>query len=170
MRAAAWWGGERAREIGDLPARLALGGAMLYHGLSKLRGGAAERMAPFFEGLGFRPGRRWVQATGVAETFAGAAALLGLATRPAALAVLATQAVAVWKVHGSKGFDVTQGGMEYNLALMSIATGLLLEGPRRLAAHRALSARLARRRGGLAGLLARSAAPSTVERVVGWVH
>jgi putative oxidoreductase len=169
MRAAAWWGGERAREIGDLPARLALGGAMLYHGISKLRRGAAEQMAPFFESLGFRPGKRWVQATGIAETFAGAAAILGLATRPAALAVIATQAVAVWKVHRPKGFDTAKGGMEYNLTRMSIASGLLLGGPRRLSAHHAIRSRLGRRRTGLAALVARDR-PGAAERVMGWVN
>ncbi len=135
MRAAAWWGGERAREFGDLPARLALGGAMLYHGLSKMLGNGPNEHGPMFESLGFRPDRRWAMATGLAETFAGAAAILGIATRPAALAVLVTQAVAVWKVHGPKGYSVMKGGMEYNLTLMATAAGLMLEGPRKVSLH-----------------------------------
>jgi putative oxidoreductase len=170
---AAWWGDERVREAVDLPARLALGGAMLYHGLAKLRGSGPEDMAPFFESLGFRPGKRWVRLTGAAETFAGVAAILGIGTRPAALVVLATQAVAVWKVHRPKGFDVMKGGMEYNLALMALASGLLVEGPRAVSAHHALRKATARRsRGprGIARLLARRGKPAPLERVMGWLH
>jgi putative oxidoreductase len=146
---------------------------MLYHGLAKLRGSGADELAPFFESLGFRPGRRWVLWTGAAETFAGAAAILGIATRPAALAVLATQAVAVWKVHRPKGYDVTKGGMEYNLALMSLATGLLLEGPRGISAHHALrraTARRTTRPARIAALLGGGRKPTAMERVLGWIH
>jgi putative oxidoreductase len=125
-------------EIADLPARLALGGAMLYHGLTKILGEGPREHGATFESLGFRPGRRWALATGLAETFAGAAAILGIATRPAALAVLVTQGVAIWKVHRPKGYSVMQGGMEYNLSLVATAAGLLLEGPRKVSALHAL--------------------------------
>lgn len=135
----------RAREVSDLPARLALGGAMLYHGLSKLRGEGPERTAQMFESLGLRPGRPLAVATGLAESFAGAAAILGIATRPAALAVLFTQAVAIRKVHAPKGYDVMQGGMEYNLALVAMALQLLARPPGAVSAHRAVK-RLMRRR------------------------
>ncbi len=131
---------------------------MLYHGLQKVR--SPDAVAPFFEGLGFRPGRRWVMATGLAETFAGAAALLGIATRPAALAVVATQLVAIWKVHAPKGYENMKGGMEYNLALVSLAAGLALEPPRRWSAHQALRGTgrrpWLRRLGGRAGAVARA--------------
>lgn len=74
----------------------------------------------------------------MAEVFAGAAAVLGIATRPAALAILVTQGMAVAKVHAPKGFSSQQGGMEFNLALMAIAALLLVGGPGRLSAHEAL--------------------------------
>lgn len=111
---------------------------MLYHGIAKVRGEGARQHAPFFESVGIRPGERWARLTGVAETFAGAATILGIATRPAALAVIATQAVAIWKVHAPKGYANAQGGMEYNLSLLALAAGLLVEGPRKLSAHAAL--------------------------------
>ncbi len=128
----------RAREAAFVPVRLALGSAMVYHGASKLRGEGPEQTGQMFEQLGIRPGKAWAVATGLAEAFAGGAAILGIFTRPAALAVLVTQAVAVARVHGKKGFDVTRGGMEYNLALMAIAAGLLLAGPGRVSAHEVL--------------------------------
>lgn len=141
--AGAWW--ERAHGAADLPVRLALGGAMLYHGLSKLRGEGPRTTGEMFEGLGLHPGRFWAVAAGAAESFAGAAAVLGIATRPAALAVLVTQAVAVTKVHAPKGYPVLQGGFEYNLALMAIALELLVRGPGTVSAHHAVR-RLAWRR------------------------
>jgi putative oxidoreductase len=145
------------RDAADLPARLALGGAMVYHGLAKLRGEGPARTEQFFGALGLRRAKMWAIATGVAETFAGAAAVLGIATRPAALAVIVTQAVAIQKVHRPKGFDVAQGGMEYNLALVAIALGLLAAGPGRVSAQHAVR-RLADGRG-VASLVRRVRAP-----------
>lgn len=132
---------------------------MLFHGLQKVR--APQASAPFFEGLGFRPGRRWVLLTGVAETLAGVATIAGIATRPAALAIFATQLVAIWKVHAPKGYENMKGGMEYNLALLSLAAGMALEPPRRWSAHRALrgsprAAWLARWGGARAGAVQRA--------------
>ncbi|MFL5444649.1 MAG: DoxX family protein, partial [Myxococcales bacterium] len=74
-------------------------------------------------------------ATGIAEVFAGAAAIFGLWTRPAALAVLVTQAVALAKVHSKNGFDITKGGYEFNVALMAIAAGLMVAGPGLFSLH-----------------------------------
>jgi putative oxidoreductase len=121
-----------------LPVRAALGGTMLYHGLGKLKDEGREQHAQYFEQIGIRPGKTLAVATGIAEVFAGASALLGFLTRPAALAVLVTQAVAISKVHAQKGFDVTKGGFEYNLALIAIAAGLLLAGPGVFSVHEAL--------------------------------
>jgi putative oxidoreductase len=128
-----------------LPVRLALGSTMLYHGVSKLRGDGPMQTAQFFEQIGIRPAKGWAIATGVTETLAGALAVLGIATRPAAVAVLVTQAVAVARVHGPKGFDVAKGGYEYNLLLMAVATALLVGGPGRLSAHEALERAVDRR-------------------------
>ena len=57
------------------------------------------------------------RATGIAEAAAGVLSLLGFLTRPAAIAVLVTQAVAVAKVHAPRGYMVTKGGFEYNAAV-----------------------------------------------------
>ncbi|GEJ57486.1 DoxX family protein [Anaeromyxobacter diazotrophicus] len=127
-----------AKDAALIPARVALGSTMLYHGASKLRGEGPDQTGQMFEGLGLKPGKALAVATGVAEVFAGAAAVLGIATRPAALAVLVTQGIAIAKVHAPKGFNVMKGGMEYNLALMAIAAALLLGGPGRISAHEAL--------------------------------
>jgi putative oxidoreductase len=129
-----------------LPPRLALGGAMLYHGASKLRGEGPAQTGQFFEAVGLKPGEKLARATGWAEVLAGTMAVLGVGTRLAALAVLVTQFFAVQKVHAAKGYDVMQGGYEYNLALMAMSLGLLLRGPGGLSVHEGLE-RLAEGRG-----------------------
>ena len=133
---------DRAKDAALIPARVALGSTMLYHGTSKLRGEGPEQTGRMFEDLGLRPPRALAIATGVAEVFAGVAAVLGIATRPAAIAILVTQSIAIAKVHAPKGFNVMQGGMEYNLALMAIAAALLLAGPGRVSAHEVLEHRV----------------------------
>lgn len=160
--------GRRTQAISDVPARLALGASMMYHGLAKLRGEGPAQAAGYFESIGIRPGRFWAVATGVAETASGAAAILGIATRPAAIAVLVTQGFAVMKVHRPKGFDFMQGGMEYNLALMSMALGLLATGAGPVSTHGLLRRATTRRR--IARTPWRFARPSALERGLDLIH
>jgi putative oxidoreductase len=134
------------KDAAMVPARAALGASMLYHGLSKLRGDGLAQTAGFFEQLGIRPARTWATAAGAAEVLAGATAIAGFATRIGALAVIATQAVAIAKVHRGKGFDVVSGGWEYNVALIAIAAGLLLAGPGAVSAHEVVERRVKRRK------------------------
>ncbi len=150
-----------AKELSLVPARGALGATMLYHGASKLRGEGPKQSAPWFESLGFRPGERWAMLTGLAEVFGGATAILGIGTRIGALAVLATQGVAVWKVHAGKGFSNMQGGYEFNLLLMAAALGLFLAGPGTLSAHELVERRLE----GPAGWLRRRTRPRRAARL-----
>jgi putative oxidoreductase len=123
--------------------RTALGATMLYHGADKLR--RPRETAEGFEAMGIRPGGFWSRATGLAEAGAGLLALAGVLTRPAALAVLATQGAAVAKVHARNGFAAARGGYEHNLSLLAIAAALLLAGPGRFSSHRALEHAVDRR-------------------------
>jgi putative oxidoreductase len=131
-----------AKDAGLVPLRMSLGATMLYHGAAKLRGEGAAQAGGFFEQLGFRPGRTWAQLTGLAELVAGATALLGVGTRLGALAVIATQSVAIAKVHASKGFDNTSGGYEFNALLIAAAVGLLVAGPGSVSVHELVERRL----------------------------
>ncbi len=131
-----------AKDVGLVPARLSLGATMLKHGLAKVRPEGNAQSAPFFESLGFKPGGRWAWMAGAAEVLAGASLLLGIGTRIGALAVLGTQAVAVAKVHGPKGFDNMAGGWEFNALLMATALGVLIAGPGTISAHELLERRL----------------------------
>ena len=158
------WNGARLRkEAALIPPRAALGASMVYHGLLKLREGAPEQVGGWFESIGLRPGKPLAVATGIAEVFAGVGAILGLWTRPAALAVLVTQSFALGKVHAKNGFDVTKGGFEYNIALMCIAGALLIAGPGLFSAHEGIE-RLAEGRGPRKFL--RKARPSPLLRFI----
>jgi putative oxidoreductase len=129
-------------EAGLLAPRSALAATMLYHGLDKLRD--PDKTKAGFAAMGIRPAGFWSRATAVAETGAGLLTALGILVRPAAVAVLVTQAVAIAKVHGPKGFAVQKGGFEFNLALMAIAGALLIGGPGRFSASRLATRRLAK--------------------------
>jgi putative oxidoreductase len=126
------------KNAGFIPLRAALGSTMIYHGLSKLKEERREQAGQMFEQVGLRPGKPLAVATGAAEVFAGIASVVGFLTRPAALAVLVTQAVAIAKVHRKKGFDIMQGGFEYNLVLIALALGLLITGPGVFSLHEQL--------------------------------
>ena len=152
------------KDAGLVPLRAALGGTMIYHGLSKIKEAEGrEQAGQMFEQIGLRPGKPLAVATGAAELFAGVAAVLGFLTRPAALAVLVTQGVAIAKVHGPKGFDITKGGFEYNLVLMAVAAGMLIAGPGKFSVHEQLEC-LAEGRG--AKRLFRRARPNPLLRLL----
>jgi putative oxidoreductase len=140
----------RVRDLGLLPARLSLAATMLHHGAAKLGAAGREQTGQFFEQLGFKPGPRWAALVGAAEFFAGMSLALGVATRLGALAVLATQATAVAKVHAPKGFDNMRGGFEFNALIMATALGVLLAGPGEVSVHGLVERRL---RGGAGHLL-----------------
>ena len=137
------------RDAGILAPRATLGATMLYHGVEKLR--APEQSAAQFESLGIKPAGFWSRATAIAEAGAGVMMLAGWLVRPAALAVLVTQAAAIKKVHAPKGFATYRGGYEFNLALMATAMAMLVGGPGRYS---------------LSSLLRRAAAPRGLRRFV----
>jgi putative oxidoreductase len=87
--------------LGLLALRLALGVIFLAHGYPKLvhMGGG---MQGFFVEHGL-PGY-FVYISGVLEVFGAVLLVLGLFTRPAALLLAVEMAVAIWKVHSSKGY------------------------------------------------------------------
>lgn len=133
------------KDVALVPIRATLGATMLYHGLPKLRREHAEQTGQMLEQMGIRPGRTFAKVAGWAEVLGGVTSLLGFATRVGALGVLATQLVAIGKVHGPKGFSNLSGGYEYNLTLVAIALGVLVSGPGALSLHELLERRVQRK-------------------------
>lgn len=94
--------------FGLLALRLALGIIFFSHGYPKIAhlGGAMQgcmACSPAFFVEHGLPGY-FVYVAGVLEVFGGLMLMLGLFTRPAALLLALEMAVAIWKVHSSKGY------------------------------------------------------------------
>ena len=79
--------------------------------------------------MGLRPGRRHATAAGVAETAGGALLTLGAPTPVAAATITGVMITAIRKVHAPNGPWVTEGGYEYNLALIGLSAALAETGP-----------------------------------------
>lgn len=124
--------------VPDAPAamlilRLALGAVFIAHGGQKVMG--------WFGGPGLEVTVQGMSQMGIpailayaaafTEFFGGIALVLGLLTRPAALGILVTMLVAIFKVHLGGGFFAPKG-FEYPLTLAAISLTLLLTGPGRI--------------------------------------
>jgi putative oxidoreductase len=128
--------------LGRLIARVAVGGLFAGHGTQKLfgwfggsgMGGTAETMHK----LELRPGRHHAIAAGTAETLGGTLMALGALTPLAGTLITSTMLTAIRKVHFSNGPWNTQGGYEYNVALIATALTLVDCGPGAPSIDRAL--------------------------------
>ena len=118
--------------LGYTLIRIAAGAILMPHGAQKLFGwfggyGLAGTGEYFAGTLGLEPGLLFALLAGLVEFFGGLALVLGLLTRPAALAVTAFLAVAL-TFHIPNGFFWTAGGIEYPLLWMLVALGIFLRG------------------------------------------
>jgi putative oxidoreductase len=163
-------------DMGLLIVRLVIGITLAAHGSQKLvtwfGGGGIAGTAPFFEQLGFRPGRLHAALAGIAETAGGLLLAAGLLTPLAAAAILGVMVVAVGSVHWGKGFFLQTGGLEYNLVLAAGALAVAFTGPGAISLDRSLGiswsgsswglvALLLGLLGGAAELFTRKSAPAT---------
>ena len=123
-----------ATSLALLTLRLVLGWTFIYHGGQKLFGwfDSPVTMEQFSQMMGqtmpVLPGAVWAYMAACGEFFGGLFVLIGLLTRLAALPILVTMFVAIWKVTGAGGFSLPKG-YEFNLALIAMAAALLLAGP-----------------------------------------
>jgi putative oxidoreductase len=122
----------RQSSFAPLALRLILGAVFLAHGAQKLfgawGGAGLEKTAQGFAQMGFQPGLPWAALAASAEFFGAILLVLGLLTRPAALAISVTMAVAVFGVHRAGGFFAQGGGFEYPLTLLVVALTLVVTG------------------------------------------
>lgn len=124
---------DKARDLGLLTLRVAVGGTLFAHGAQKLAGwfggpgvdGTAEGMRQ----MGFEPAKASAIAAGASEA-AGALLVLGAGTRVAAGAGAAAMLAAA-EVHRPSGFFAQQGGYEFPAVLGVAAAALALTGPGR---------------------------------------
>ena len=113
--------------------RLGVGIIFVVHGVGKLfnLGPTAlgiEGTASFFAGLGIPLPLFFAGVVAFVETFGGAAVLLGVLTRYAALLLAVDMLAALLIFHLPKGFSVLNGGYEFVLVLLLGNLSLLLSG------------------------------------------
>ena len=129
-------GGTAGADLGLLGLRAFAGLAMAFgHGLGKLP--PSEGFIGATEGLGFPAPALFAWAAGLSEFVGGLLLALGLATRPAALAVAVTMLVAAFGAHGGDPF----GDKEMALLYFAISACFVLTGAGRYSVDRLIAGR-----------------------------
>ena len=156
-------------DLGRLLLRGVVGPLFVGHGTQKLfgwfGGHGIEGTGGFFDNLGLRPGKRHATAAGWAEAGGGALLTLGAFTPLASLLISSTMVTAIRKVHAPKGPWVTEGGYEYNLAIIAAAVAIADHGPGPISLDRALGIEKKGTLVALAALAAGIAGPQLVKRL-----
>lgn len=117
--------------------RATVGALLIPHGYAKLLDGGLQGTADFFAGVGFEPAYPLALAVAMLEFGGGILLVLGLLTRPVAVAVAVFMATAVL-FHSANGFMWTAGGFEYPLMWMIAALFFAVRGGGRFSLDRAL--------------------------------
>lgn len=133
-------------QIGNLLLRVPVGLIFATHGAQKLFGWfggyGLNATAGWMESIGLTPGLPLALLAGSAEFFGGILLLLGLFTRPAALALAVTMLVAIFSVHWQNGFFMSNNGYEFALALLATTIALAASGAGKLALDSFISKKL----------------------------
>jgi putative oxidoreductase len=126
---------------GLLLLRVVVGATMFAHGAQKLfgwwGGHGVRGTGGFFGSLGFRRPVLMAFIAGLSET-SGVLFALGFLTPLAALAIATVMLVAIGSVHWRNGFFAMEGGYEFNLTLIAVATAIAATGPGRFSIDRLL--------------------------------
>jgi putative oxidoreductase len=120
-------------KLGIAILRATVGALMIGHGTQKLfgwfGGHGPDATGEAFESMGLGPGRRNALAAGASEAAGGASLVLGLLTPLGAAGLIGTMVTAIRAVHAERGPWVTEGGWEYNAALIASAVAIVDAGP-----------------------------------------
>ncbi|REL35017.1 DoxX family protein [Thalassotalea euphylliae] len=125
------------QNISTLPLRLIAGIIFAAHGAQKLfawfGGYGLDGTGQWMESIGLAPGYLMALMAGSAEFFGGLLLIVGLLTRPAALALAFTMVVAIFSVHFQNGLFMSNNGYEFGLSLLAISVALVFQGGGRFA-------------------------------------
>src|SRR4030081_3392550 len=132
--------------FGLLILRLVIGMMMAAHGAQKLFGWwGGPGMSTWIQSvkrLRIRPARPWAWIAALSEFGGGLLLALGFLSPLGSLAIAGAMLVAIATVHLPRGFWVTKGGYEFNLALIVAVAVLALTGPGAYSLDAALGIRL----------------------------
>ena len=119
--------------IGLLILRLVVGLILAGHGAQKLfgwfGGPGMSGWTQMVQKLRIRPGQPWAWVAALAEFGGGILLALGFLSPLGSLAIAGSMLVAIATVHLPRGFWVSKGGYEFNLALLAAVAALALTGP-----------------------------------------
>lgn len=132
--------------FGALALRVPVGIIFLAHGAQKLFGSfggyGLEGTGQWMESIGLAPGFLMALLAGSAEFFGGLFLIIGLLTRPAAIALAGTMVVAIFAVHFENGLFMSNNGYEFGLALLAASVSLALTGSGKAAIDNLISSKL----------------------------
>ncbi len=122
--------------------RITLGALLLPHGLQKLFGWFGGRglqaNTELFGKLGYNPPWLWANLVVGTEVIGSILLIIGLWTRPAALAIAIFAFNAAIFTHGRGGFFWSSGGSEYSILLFVCALFVLIRGAGGFSVDRAI--------------------------------
>lgn len=116
------------KDCAPLILRVVTGAIFAMHGYQKFTGGVAKT-AGFLDSLGFPAATAFAGILIAAELLGGIALMLGLFTRPVAKILAIVAIVALFTVHASKGFFISQGGYEFILLILAASISIMITGP-----------------------------------------
>ncbi|MBD1388780.1 DoxX family protein [Neiella sp. HB171785] len=133
--------------IAPIALRIPVGIIFAAHGGQKLFGWfggyGLDGTGQWMDSIGLSPGYLMALLAGSAEFFAGLLIVMGLLTRPAAVALALTMVVAIFSVHIGNGLFMANNGYEFGLALLAASVSLALSGSGRFAIDQTIAKRLA---------------------------
>jgi putative oxidoreductase len=119
--------------FGLLILRVVVGLILAGHGAQKLfgwwGGQGMDGWTQMVAKLRIRPAQPWAWVAALAEFGGGILLALGFLSPLGNLAIAGSMLVAIATVHLPRGFWITKGGYEFNLALLAAVAALALTGP-----------------------------------------
>ena len=119
---------------------------LMGHGSQKLfgvfRGNGFTKTVAWLESIGLRPGHPWAALASTSEGLGGLLTVLGLLDPIGPIITMGAMGMAAIRVHGGKPIWVSEGGAEFPITNLAIATALALTGPGDLSLDRAFTIRL----------------------------
>jgi putative oxidoreductase len=123
-----------AVDLALLVVRVMVGVIFAAHGAQKLFGAfGGPGLSKVVEGMG-----PLGYPVTIGEFFGGLGLIVGFLSRFSAASLIVIMIGAIGMVHGKNGFFLSDGGFEYNLALIGLLAPILIAGPGRFAIGRFL--------------------------------
>jgi putative oxidoreductase len=119
-------------DLGLLIIRLVIGITFIGHGAQKLFGWfggyGPKGTGGWLESIGIKPGVLMAVLVGLFELVGGLLFASGVFLPVGAALIVVTMIGAILKVHGSNGYWVDKGGIEYPFVLIAVVVGIALIG------------------------------------------